>query len=110
MSLSKLALACTCACLSLAATSGVALAAPPAVAASAAPSTGGKPLGITLPVLGTKSHVRLEYSGPIAPWKVMNPFHQGERSTTVALRGGDQSTRALTFRSDLDASARTGGV
>ena len=86
---------------------------PVAQSAGSKPTSGGKPIGITVPV-GPKS-VRLEYKGPIAPWKVLNPFHKGERQSSVSLLGrksdtGARSEHSVTFSGGRRDSGVGGGV
>lgn len=84
-----------------------------ATAATRSAGSKGKPIGITVPV--GSQRLRLEYNGPVAPWKVLNPFHKGERQSAVRLmgpkgEGGARSERSLTITSGRGDSSLGGGV
>lgn len=75
-----------------------------AAPASAPPAKG---RAITLPILGTGRSLKVEYAGPVAPWKVLNPFRHDERASTLTLVGA-RSSHELSMNTSLGKSGRAG--
>lgn len=72
-----------------------------------------KPLSVSLPGLGGRK-LQLQYSGPVAPWKVLNPLHQGERQGRIAVSGpstaNGQSVHSLAVTTVREPGVRRGGM